>query len=187
MPFGNSGLESQRDSIIQPRVATTGLAVVQRRREELPWVNALTMIYPNGVASSPRFVANLNFRKALSLSHFPLAGQKLAAVCKSVCTRTPKADATPARNSNFRLKETPSWHGQSGIKSWLNRGRQCCSAKHLPCGCPNPSRRPAPPGPSANERQIVRFFMPPSPSRFHLERWAVHPDMLQQNPVQTDA
>jgi len=67
MPFGISGLESQRDSIIQPRVATPGLAVVQRRREELPWVNAPTMIYPNGVASSPRFVANLNFRKALGL------------------------------------------------------------------------------------------------------------------------
>jgi len=55
MPFGNSGLESQRDSIIQPRVAT----------KELPWVNAPTMIYPKGVASSPRFSANLNFRKAL--------------------------------------------------------------------------------------------------------------------------
>jgi hypothetical protein len=38
MPFGNSGLESQRDSIVQPRVAT----------KELPWVNAPTMTYPNG-------------------------------------------------------------------------------------------------------------------------------------------
>jgi len=45
MPFGNSGLESQRDWIIQPKVAT----------KELPWVNAPTMIYPNGVVSSPRF------------------------------------------------------------------------------------------------------------------------------------
>ena len=58
MPFGNSELESQRDSIVQPRVAT----------EELPWVNAPTMTYPNGVASSHRFPANLNFRKALGLT-----------------------------------------------------------------------------------------------------------------------
>jgi hypothetical protein len=58
MPFGNSELESQRDSIVQPRVAT----------EELPWVNAATMTYPNGVASSHRFPANLNFRKALGLT-----------------------------------------------------------------------------------------------------------------------
>jgi len=58
MPFGNSELESQRDSIVQPRVAT----------EELPWVNAPTMTYPNGVASSHRFPANLIFRKALPLT-----------------------------------------------------------------------------------------------------------------------
>jgi hypothetical protein len=58
MPFGNSELESQRDSIVQPRVAT----------EELPWVNAPTMTYPNGVASPHRFPANLNFRKALRLN-----------------------------------------------------------------------------------------------------------------------
>ena len=58
MPFGNSELESQRDSIVQPRVAT----------EELPWVNAPTMTYPNGVASSHQFPANLNFRKALRLN-----------------------------------------------------------------------------------------------------------------------
>ena len=57
MPFGNSELESKRDSIVQPRVAT----------EELPWVNAPTMTYPNWVASSHRFPANLNFRKALGL------------------------------------------------------------------------------------------------------------------------
>jgi len=58
MPFGNSELESQRDSIVQPRVAT----------EELPWVNAPTITYPHGVASSHRFPANLNFRKALPLT-----------------------------------------------------------------------------------------------------------------------
>jgi len=42
MPFGNSGLESQRDSIIQPRVAT----------KELPWVNAAAATRPT--QTSPR-------------------------------------------------------------------------------------------------------------------------------------
>src|SRR5208283_6102259 len=61
MPFGNYNPESQRDSIIQPRVAT----------KELPWVDAPTMIYPNGVASSQRFSVTLNFRKALVLRLMP--------------------------------------------------------------------------------------------------------------------
>jgi hypothetical protein len=43
IPFGNSEPESQRDSIIQRRVGELA---------SLPWVNAATMLYPNGVASS---------------------------------------------------------------------------------------------------------------------------------------
>ena len=41
MPFGNSEAESQRDSILQPRVA----------RDELPWVAVAKDFNPNGVAS----------------------------------------------------------------------------------------------------------------------------------------
>ena len=54
MPFGNSHPESQRDSIIQPRVAT----------KELPWVNPPITTNPNGVADFPYLSTILNLRKA---------------------------------------------------------------------------------------------------------------------------
>ena len=91
LPFGNSEFESQRDSVLQPRVAT----------KELPWVNGPTTTNPNGVAASPCFSANLNSRKALSQEERFLPNEISRIEPMNQCKRG--ARKSSGRGNNFSL------------------------------------------------------------------------------------